>query len=167
MGIKGSGDSFPSVHLVERQMLLARVRDHSEPSGSVQEPTELYRFITVARDIGARGDEVAASLADHLHGRVFDKEIVDSIARDTHVRQDLVHELDERSQSLIHDMVERLLLMAEGISFGMSVEEIVAAVQGLMQSTRCLQHASEPSRQDAAFPGSSVPAWGISPPEER
>jgi cytidylate kinase len=50
--------------------------------------------------------------------RVFDREIVDTIAQNNHVRQDLVRELDERSQSLIHDTVARLLLMASGISFG-------------------------------------------------
>jgi cytidylate kinase len=64
------------------------------------------------------GDEVASELARRLRWHVFDKEIVDFIARDTRVRQDLVRELDERSQSLIHDMVDRLLRMAEGISFG-------------------------------------------------
>jgi cytidylate kinase len=118
MGSKGPGDSFPMNHLIERQMLLSRVRDHAEPAPPAAEPAGSYRFITLARDIGAHGDEVAAQLAEQLHWQVYDKEIVDYIARDSRVRQDLVRELDERSQNLIQDMVERLLLMAEGISFG-------------------------------------------------
>jgi cytidylate kinase len=267
MRMKGSGDSFPSTHLVERQMLLSRVRDYAAPPGSAPETTGSHRFLTIARDIGARGDEVASRLADHLHWQVFDKEIVDFIARDSRVRQDLVRELDERSQSLIHDMVERLLLMAAGISFGneeyhkallktlaylaargkaiivgrgsayalqgepglhlriiasqevrvqrlvqqwqvrpeeargrmlhvdaerrsfiqhhyrqnvddprgydaiynsdrLSVEEIVAAVLGLMVSPGHLRLTPEPSRQEVALPGSN-PAWGNPHPERQ
>jgi cytidylate kinase len=64
------------------------------------------------------GDEVAQALAEHLHWQVFDREFVDCIARDSHVRQDLVDELDEKSQSLIQDTVQRLLHAVEGISFG-------------------------------------------------
>lgn len=118
MHIKVSDHSFPATHLVERQMLLTRVREYAGLPASAPPTAGLYRFVTIARDIGARGDEVASRLADRLYWHVFDKEIVDAIARDSRVRQDLVRELDERSQSLVHDTVERLLLMAEGISFG-------------------------------------------------
>ena len=113
-----SNESHTSGHLIERQMLLSRVRSQANPQSQAVEPAAPRRFITITRSVGALGDAVAAELAKHLHWHVFDKEIVDFIARDSHVRQDLVRELDERSQSLIHDTVQRLLLMAEGISFG-------------------------------------------------
>ncbi|MBZ5498017.1 MAG: cytidylate kinase-like family protein [Acidobacteriia bacterium] len=105
-------------HLVERQMLLSHVREKAAPRQVEAEPAASYRFITITRDVGALGDDVASGLAKHLDWHVFDREIVDHIAVHSHVRQDLVRELDERSQSLIHDTVARLLLMAEGISFG-------------------------------------------------
>ncbi len=89
----------------------ADLRPESEPAGG-------HRFITMARAVGSLGDEVAAELAARLHWHVFDREIVDAIAQNSHVRHDLVRELDERSQGLIHDTVARLLLMASGISFG-------------------------------------------------
>ncbi len=118
MRTKGLDDSPAASHLIERQMLLSRVREQASPRGMVAEPDHSYRFITVTREIGSHGDLLAEELARHLQWQVFDKEIVNFIAEDSHVRRDLVRQLDERSQSLIHDMVERLLLMAEGISFG-------------------------------------------------
>jgi cytidylate kinase len=111
-------DSPGSTVLVERQMLLNRVRGQLARRRSYKENPPLFRFITITRDIGALGDVVARELARHLNWQVFDREIVDFIAKDSRVRQDLVQELDERSQSLIHDTVERLLHMAQGISFG-------------------------------------------------
>lgn len=116
--MNASTESPGATHLIERQMLLSRVRDRGGPRPLEADPAAPYRFITMAREVGAEGDVVAAELAKHLNWGLFDKEIVDFIARDSHVRQDLVRELDERSQSLIHDTVQRLLLMAEGISFG-------------------------------------------------
>jgi len=116
--MKRSNESPTSTHLIERQMLLSRVRSQASPRREAVEPASPYRFITMTRSVGAQGDDVASELAKHLHWHVFDKEIVEFIARDSHVRHDLVRELDERSQSLIHDTVQRLLLMAEGISFG-------------------------------------------------
>ncbi len=116
--MKVRSESPAAAHLIERQMLLSRVREQATHRREIRNPETLYRFITIARDVGSMGDTVAAGLAQHLGWHVFDKEIVDFIAEDNHVRDDLVRELDERSQSLIHDMVQRLLLMAEGISFG-------------------------------------------------
>ena len=118
MHLKKPNESPAATHLVERQMLLSRVREQASRLPESVKPSGSIRFLTIARDIGAGGDAVASELAGCLNWHVFDKEIVDSIARDSRVRLDLVCELDERSQSLIHDMVERLLLMAEGISFG-------------------------------------------------
>jgi hypothetical protein len=111
-------ESNASSHLVERQMLLSQMRDKAGSHPAESEPARGHRFITIARTVGSLGDEVAAELAARLHWHVFDREIVDTIAQNIHVRQDLVRELDERSQSLIHDTVARLLLMAAGISFG-------------------------------------------------
>jgi cytidylate kinase len=116
--MKGSDESPAAMQLIERQMLLSRVRSQASFVPGAPEPASPYRFISIARDVGALGDAVASGLAQHLNWRKFDKEIVNSIAQDSRVRQDLVRNLDERSQSLIHDTVQRLLLMAEGISFG-------------------------------------------------
>ncbi len=114
----GQNESRDAAHLVERQMLFTHVRDKAADVRHAGEPASGHRFITIARSVGSLGDELAAELAARLNWHVFDREIVDAIAQNSRVRQDLVRELDERSQSLIHDMVARLLLMASGISFG-------------------------------------------------
>lgn len=116
--MKKEGESHAASHLVERQMLLSRVREKGDRPAVASPPALRHRFVTIARTVGSLGDEVAAALAASLRWHLYDREIVDAIARDSHVRQELVEDLDERSQSLIHDTVARLLFMAEGISFG-------------------------------------------------
>jgi cytidylate kinase len=76
------------------------------------------RFLTIARDEGSLGDEVAQELARCLGWHVFDKEIVSYIARNSYVRESLVAQLDQKSQSLIEDAISRLLRMPEYGSFG-------------------------------------------------
>jgi cytidylate kinase len=53
-----------------------------------------------------------------LGWHVFDREIVESIAADAKVRQHLVLQLDEKTQNLVHEAVQRLLRLTEGASFG-------------------------------------------------
>jgi cytidylate kinase len=112
------GETPGAGRLVERQALLSRLRVGAGRRGVLQEDVGRYRFVTVSREVGALGNFVASELAAHLNWQVFDKEIVDHVALSSHVRQELVQELDEKTRSLIHDTVERLLRMTEGISFG-------------------------------------------------
>jgi len=111
-----SGELSGSAQLVERQMLLwnARQRAHE----TAEEKAHIYRFLTISRDIGSLGDPLAAGLASHLGWHVYDREIVDYIAQNSHVRQNLVQQFDEKDQNLIHDTVRRLLGMIEGGTFG-------------------------------------------------
>ena len=111
-----SGELSGSAQLVERQMLLwnARQRAHE----TAEEKAHIYRFITISRDVGSLGDALASGLASHLGWHVYDREIVDYIAQNSHVRQNLVQLFDEKDQNLIHDTVQRLLGMIEGGTFG-------------------------------------------------
>lgn len=114
-----SGDDYGSAQLAERQMLLRSVRDRAlRESPATKAGSLRYRFITISRKRGSLGDEAARVLACRLNWHVFDKEIVEDIARHSRVRQNLVEQLDERSQNLIHETVQRLLTMAAGASFG-------------------------------------------------
>ena len=106
------------VHLVERQMLLHQERSKLIQQHVVEQSAGPYQFITISRDIGALGDAVASELAARLHWKVYDKEIVDYIATHRNVRHSLVDQLDEKTQSHIHDSVERILLTFQGDSFG-------------------------------------------------
>jgi cytidylate kinase len=77
-----------------------------------------FRFLTIARDEGSLGNEIAQELARRLGWHVFDKEIVTFIARNSHVRENVVRQLDQKSQNLIEDTISRLLRMPEYGSFG-------------------------------------------------
>jgi cytidylate kinase len=118
------------VHLVERQMLLHEERRklaRQQAAGELKGP---YNFITISRDIGALGDVVASEMALRLQWKVYDQEIVDYIAQNSHIRRNLVDQLDEKAQSLVHETVERWLLMLQGQSYS-SDEYHVALIKAL------------------------------------
>ena len=113
-----SGESYGTGHLIERQLLLSNVLKKAVNEAPIAEPENRFRFLTISRDHGSMGDAIAQELAGHLGWHVFDKEIVNYIAENSHVRESLVRQLDERSQSLIQDTIQRFLGMVEGGSFG-------------------------------------------------
>jgi cytidylate kinase len=113
-----ASEALGTLSLIERQMLLYNARRRLVRENPAVELPGPYRFITISRDIGALGDFVASELATRLCWHIFEKEIVDYIAKHGHVRQDLVRQMDERGQSLVHDTVDRLLRMFQGGSFG-------------------------------------------------
>ena len=115
---KRLSEGYPGfVHLVERRMLFhdeigKLVRKHE--AGEYRCP---YQFITISRDIGALGNAVASELAARLQWKVYDKEIVDYIAKHNNVLNSLVDRLEEKTQSRIQDSIERLILMFHGHGF--------------------------------------------------
>ncbi len=121
---RGSGNV--AEHIIERQMRLLNAL-RKEPREAPRPQHERgYRFLTVTRDEGSLGDEIVQDLARRLSWKVFDKEIVNYIAENSHVREDLVRQLDWKSQSLIEDTILRFLRMPEYKSFG--CEEYRAAL---------------------------------------
>jgi CMP/dCMP kinase len=118
------------VHLVERQMLLHQelgklVRQHTAAELGIP-----YHFITISRDIGAWGNAVASETAKRLQWKVYDQEIVDYIAKDRHIRRNLVDQMDEKAQSRIQESVARWLSTAQGQIYG-SDEYHVALIKAL------------------------------------
>jgi hypothetical protein len=77
-----------------------------------------YQFLTISRDIGPPGDEIAGELAMRQGWRVYDKEIVDHIANNSRVREDMVRQLDEKTRGRMHNMILRMLRMPEEAPFG-------------------------------------------------
>ncbi|NWG11976.1 MAG: cytidylate kinase family protein, partial [Acidobacteria bacterium] len=114
-----TGEHYESAHLVERQMLFRDARERVERPGAEGARSARYRFLTISRQIGSLGGAIVQELAGNLCWQVYDREIVDSIARSAHVRQRLVEQLDEKAQNLVHETVRRFLRMAEGGSFGL------------------------------------------------
>jgi len=112
----GTDEPNLSEDLVEQQLRLWNARREAARE-KLKEESGL-RFLTIARDEGSLGNEIAQELAQRLGWHVFDKEIVTWIARNSHVRENLVRQLDQKSQNLIQDAISRLLRMPEYASFG-------------------------------------------------
>jgi hypothetical protein len=95
----------------ERQMRLWNVLHSTEHAIRTPEKAGKfrYRFVTLSRNDGSLGDEIAMELANRLEWHLFDKEIVNCIAENHHVREDIVRQLDERSQGMVQEAIMRLL----------------------------------------------------------
>jgi hypothetical protein len=113
----GSDEQKTTIDLVERQLRLWNARRLAELEKLKEESSHCIRFLTIARDEGSLGDEIAQELSRKLGWHVFDKEIVTRIAENTKVRENLVKQLDQKSQGLIQDIVSRILRL-ELHSFG-------------------------------------------------
>lgn len=131
MARQDSAEMSGFAHLVDRQVLLYEERRKLARQGGKELASGPYRFITISREVGALGDVVAAEIAHRLHWRVYDKEIVDYITREGHVRKGLVDQLDEKARDMIHDTAERFFGMFEGHPFG-NEEYHVALVKTLV-----------------------------------
>ncbi len=111
------GERDITTRISERQMRLWNALHATGYSKSLP-----HRFLTISRDEGTLGDEIALALARHLGWRVYDKEIVNEIANNSHVREELVRRLDEKSQGLAYDIILDGILdmfrMPEGSRFG-------------------------------------------------
>jgi cytidylate kinase len=116
MEYMGTDEPDRSADLVERELRLWYAQREAAREKFKEESG--FQFLTIARDEGSLGNEIAQELARRLGWHVFDKEIVTWIARNSHVRENLVRQLDQKSQSLIEDAVSRLLRMPEYASFG-------------------------------------------------
>jgi cytidylate kinase len=99
--------------ITERQMRFWNVT-HTEE----RKMASLYNFLTISREEGSLGNEIAQKLSHELGWRLYDREIVDYIAHNNHIRESMVLELDEKSQNLMHDTILRLLHMTETVPFG-------------------------------------------------
>lgn len=116
------------LHLADRQLLFTEERRKAAGARRAEQRRPPFEFVTISRDIGALGDVVAAALARRLEWKVYDKEIVDCIARDSHVRESLVDQLDERARNRIHDTIGHFLTAFGNDEYHVSVLKTLAAV---------------------------------------
>lgn len=65
--------------------------------------------ITISKETGTQGLELAQKLGKSLRWKVFDKDWVEYIAKNAHVRQTMVEMFDERIQGEINNWVATLL----------------------------------------------------------
>ncbi len=110
-------------HLVDRHVALLDVRQRLEveaeeaagPRGSAGPgvPTDQGPWMSVSMGLGTRGEEIAAQVGEQLGWRVFDREILEAIARTTHTRERLLSRLDERAIGKLEEFFTRFLMPRE------------------------------------------------------
>lgn len=79
-------------------------RRRQQRMGKVSKPP----VITISRQTGSNGTEVAKHLGRKLGWKVWDRELVDKIAHDTHAQRQMVEHLDEHIESMIEEMLEAI-----------------------------------------------------------
>ena len=64
-------------------------------------------YVTVSRQLGTGGRELARRLAERLGWQLFDKEIILAIAEQTHTREKIISRLDEKAIGMFDDLLAR------------------------------------------------------------
>ena len=113
LGGRGSGGE-PELHWTLARAMIARspeelvgeqFRRRQLRWGGEQEPPRRLA-VALSRLAGARGDEVARRLSASLGYDLFDREIIQQIARDVRLSERVVSALDERDRSFLTDWLE-------------------------------------------------------------
>ncbi|MFC1783161.1 AAA family ATPase [Planctomycetota bacterium] len=60
-------------------------------------------FITLSRELGSGGEQIAQILSDQLDWHIYDKEILDYMAEDMHVHKSVLESVDEKTIGWIED----------------------------------------------------------------
>ncbi len=100
--------STPLSRLVEKQMRnweLTKSQRHDE---QIPQQQVVHQFITISRQAGSGGGEVAALVGERLAWPVFDRNILQVMAEDDAVRKNLYESLDENDLSWIHEFAQSL-----------------------------------------------------------
>lgn len=92
------------------EALEKRLENHERRPGRGKEGDLFYGpFLIVSREKGAGGNAVARLVGKRMGWQVFNNEMVDEIAKQAHVRRQLIESLDERVQATIQDIIGQLL----------------------------------------------------------
>jgi cytidylate kinase len=108
-------DTLPSIEaMLERQARFWEVRrrlaeEGGEPARRALAHLPEGPWVSVSRQLGSGGLEVARRIAERLGWQVFDREIVSTIARHTHTQEAVLSYLDERAIGPINDYIARVL----------------------------------------------------------
>ncbi len=99
--------------LVERQGMSFEARRRAADEQQVV-PAPREPWITISRQLGSGGNELAHLLAARLGWHVYDHEIVARIARASHVGETIVRGHDERPVGVLQEQLSALMIPSEG-----------------------------------------------------
>ena len=98
--------------LIDRQMNSWELRRRLAAEGGEAAHRELAHlpegpWITVSKQLGTDGIEIAHLVGDRLGWQTFDREILETIARQSHSREKLLSKMDERAAGLFDNLFAR------------------------------------------------------------
>jgi len=100
--------------LLDRQANLWEIRQRLAREGGEAARRELAHlaegpWISISKQLGSGGVELAHCLAERLDCQVYDREILEQIEQQTHARNAILSRLDQREVSWLEDALARLL----------------------------------------------------------
>lgn len=121
--------------LIDRQARLWEVRNRLAEEGGAVARRELVHldegpWVTVSRQIGSGGLDIARKVGESLGWQTYDREILAHIAEHHHLRARVLDRLDERLAGWIAETVNHLLTPASlpQAAFAKEVAEVVLAL---------------------------------------
>jgi cytidylate kinase len=97
---------IPVQHLISRQLQFWEMNHRERTSGEKQ---RVLPSITISREIGCQGEELAQRLGERLGWQVFDREIVEYIANNAHVRKEMVEMFDGKTRNELNNWILTIL----------------------------------------------------------
>jgi cytidylate kinase len=93
--------------------------------------------IAISREVGARGSEVACEVGKRLGWKVYDRELLEQIAADMHVRVNLLESVDERRVNWLEGFAESFLLGMK-VSENSYAKHLIETMVGLAARGHCV-----------------------------
>lgn len=98
-------DRSPSLQrIVERQLRNWELQSHQRRAEASHKPF-ILDFVTVSRELGSRGEQLAAEVGRRLGWKVYDRELIEAMAGDEQCRRALYDTLDERQSNWIDGLL--------------------------------------------------------------
>ncbi|MBI4872517.1 MAG: cytidylate kinase-like family protein [Candidatus Riflebacteria bacterium] len=103
--------------LVDRQVFLwreeARTHGHASEVPSHGPRAEvLGPYIAISRDYGCQAVDLAKAVGERLTWTVYDRELIDEVAREAHLRRSVVESFDEQTRTWIAEYIGNLTFAA-------------------------------------------------------
>lgn len=91
--------------LINSQITLCEVKRRLEEEGRRPKPVRVEGVVygpclLLSRECGTGGEDIARSVGERLGWHVFDRELVEEIARQSHVREQLIESVDEHVRTV-------------------------------------------------------------------
>lgn len=125
-------EELPAIRaILEKQARLSELRRRlAEEGGEAARQTLAHLhlaegpWLTVSKQLGCGGLELAQRLSKELGWQVFDREIVSAIARHTHTREQVLADLDQRATRPLDEYIAHLFGPAKPGSASFTIETV-------------------------------------------